>query len=1361
MHTPQTATTDRLHSNAFNFASFVQGGMDPRTGLYSLAINLPDVKANALTGPSLPLRLSYNPASRENLGFGEGWSLNLTRYAATIAGNFILSLHSGEAYRVTGSGSEPAMDERKLEHFHFYADGANQWRVVYHDGLVEYLQLFGDIAYPVRWEAPTGHGVNLNYGERDRLQSLTDDLGSEVLRITYNANLVTVNAYPANSLPAIFEMDLIAGEVREIRLPVEESARWAFSYQQRNGYRFVTQVRTPLGAWERLDYEDTGHPFPDNRDARLPRVTRHRVDPGRGQAEADTRYAYTANNFLGANSNISWADDGRDNLYKANPDYTYGSTASHYLAGAVKRVVERVYNSFHLLARERTTQGKSILEISTQYHVEPNKRFEDQPAYFQMPKREDRRWQNADGATRLEMRTTNYDRYGQLVEEVQANGVRTAITYYSAEGESEDCPADPYGFGRHLKSRTVHPAQPNAGAPELTTRYTYTALPVTTAARATGHCVLLRTETLVDNAEPDSALRTVTNEWLDQPDVPLQHGRLQQQTTQIGGFDTVQRFEYERKDSIWLPQSVLHATITLTGVADVTPLHDGEDPVSRKASHVTRVVNQEHSILTGQVLLERDDNDVEVRYQYDALQRVTQETFAPATEYEASRHYTYGLSAGEGGAAWQIEEDVQGVQLLTLADGLGRAVEQWRSEPGHGHHHANGRLTAPEGLQVFSAAYDALGQQTHETLFDNSAVGGALQAMTTTYDYDDWGQRCAEHGPDEVCRLQITDPVGNGQGPAITQWERSQDQTLSSAKRVTQLNLFEQPVTITRYLEQAGEAGSSTHYDELQCDYDGLGRKISESTAWRESSRRTTAFAYDAFDREVTRTLEGGSQVTRRYSPHSSEDLPIHIDLDGIVLGTQAFDGLDRMIRATTGGRLRSFTYEHSQTRPRLMVTPKNAQIAYTYQPRLGEAPIERRAEGQEQERYTYDNKTARLMACHMQDEQVLTRSYFTNGKPRQEDRRLDGIDYTMTYDYSVGERLLSYTDVNNEQQVHAYDPAGRLSRTVIGGDLSTDLEYDLLGRPKSIHTTDLTQGTTLTTRLAYDELGRETLRSFDYGDSVDTLEQAYDQADCIVRKTLRHEQTLLREERFEYDELGHLSSYTCEGPECPVDPYGNTVSSQVFICDALDNHLMVISTFSEAAARQAQDAYDRLREDKQILALLPGACLAEDTDIAEYRYDNHEDPAQLTSIVRNAPLTGYPREIKLCYDEDGNLLNDDAGRTLTYDALGRLVTVTGLEGETSSRYQYDPTDIISGRGEEGSNEHRFYRAGELATLVQGDHTTQIVRAGDHLVAERQSDTDEGRLRTSPTGGKGRKVDLKAPLPADAIADTADTTLRT
>ncbi|MDQ0127240.1 hypothetical protein J2W17_006245, partial [Pseudomonas lini] len=55
-----------VHSNAFNFLSFVQSGVDPRTGQYTVNLALPEIKANDLSGPVVPTSLSFNPYNTRN-----------------------------------------------------------------------------------------------------------------------------------------------------------------------------------------------------------------------------------------------------------------------------------------------------------------------------------------------------------------------------------------------------------------------------------------------------------------------------------------------------------------------------------------------------------------------------------------------------------------------------------------------------------------------------------------------------------------------------------------------------------------------------------------------------------------------------------------------------------------------------------------------------------------------------------------------------------------------------------------------------------------------------------------------------------------------------------------------------------------------------------------------------------------------------------------------------------------------------------------------------------------------------------------------------------------------------------------------
>ncbi|EGH65655.1 YD repeat-containing protein, partial [Pseudomonas syringae pv. actinidiae str. M302091] len=100
-------TSTSVHSNAFNFMSYLQSGVDPRTGQYTVSITLPEVKTNGLRGPTLPLVLSYNPLNVQDSGFGFGWNLQLSQYEP---GSQIVSLSSGETFKVQGiSGDQLLM----------------------------------------------------------------------------------------------------------------------------------------------------------------------------------------------------------------------------------------------------------------------------------------------------------------------------------------------------------------------------------------------------------------------------------------------------------------------------------------------------------------------------------------------------------------------------------------------------------------------------------------------------------------------------------------------------------------------------------------------------------------------------------------------------------------------------------------------------------------------------------------------------------------------------------------------------------------------------------------------------------------------------------------------------------------------------------------------------------------------------------------------------------------------------------------------------------------------------------------------------------------------------------------------------
>jgi RHS repeat-associated protein len=1272
------AASSEIHSNAFNFMSFMEGGVDPRTGLYTMSISLPGLQSNDLRGPELPLLLSYSPLNRFDTGYGVGWNLTLSQFTP---GDHMLTLSTGESYKVTGSGSTPDIAEKKLNTFNFEDLGGDTYRVAHINGMVEMLETRGSerIALPSRLYSPAGHSVSLEYESyqgKQCLKSISDAKG-ELLRISHpSLNLVEILIHPDAGDDAgssvLYQLNLIGGHVREIVLPTEEKASWRIDYETLRDVLCITEVKTPVGGIETVKYLDAGHGFPGNSGRKnLPRVTQHLTDPGFGQSVIEVNYTYSNNNFLGYGEAISWADDGLDNLYKVPTGYEYWTRSELTVDTRSVRVVTSTYNRFHLLTRQLTDQNGHIKTVDTEYYAEEVP-FGEQPAQFQMPKQVKTAW-TLGASKREETVLTEFDEYGNPTSETLANGVTTSYLYYPKEGDGgTGCPADPEGFVRNLQETKVTPsASGQAGAPVLATRYRYRALPPVDGG-ADKNWLAVADEALGEvQGNAFTALQSTTNLYIDSPDSVFNHGRLNQMSVELNGKKTTTDYTYEPSPvrSARLAANVQRTVETLTGF-------DGE----------VKTITLEHSLLNGEPLLTRDDNNVEILYTYDALNRVTSETVAPGVvDFEATRYYSYVLVAEGSPQAEQTLTDVKGVSVRTRVDGLNRVIYEEREAK-------DDETRAVDYRQTYEARHDALGNLVSETVYDWPLTDDAghpgwriedPKAFTTTFEYDDWGALRCQTGPDGIKRYEETDPIGTSEweGPVKRVWEEHPDTETSTGITETWLNLFEKP---TRILRRAAKGDNATTVIN-QYLYDGLGRSVEEADA----RGAQTLYRYDVFDRLIETTLPLGAKVTRAFVDHSGEELPVEISVDGVVLGTQTFDGLSRKTASVTGGRKQTFNYLAGQLQPESVVTANGQQIKYEYKPVLSEEPTRRvlpdiASDGTPrvvEASYEYDKKNARLLKCTEKDIS-LSRDYFTTGELKSE-QRTQGADtpFDMQYRYSLEGRLLTFTDVLGQVQTHDYDDAGRLTATVLG-TTTAQFTYDGLGRIKTIVTTDSASKQHVGIALDYDEFGRETKRTFDLNGTEQTLSQVYDDKDALVQKTLREGSQVLRDEAYAYDLRGRLIEYTCAGSQPPTDPYGQLICAQTFEYDALDN-LTLVKTGSNAAT---------------------------------YLYETPGDPTQLTRVTNTD--AAYPPQIVLEYDADGNLIADEAGRTLEYDALGRLLSVSSRDGGDPGHYRFDPLDTLASTADGGSTEQRFYQTGDLANTIKDGKGTTFLRGGGVLLGE-------------------------------------------
>ena len=1268
-----------VHSNAFNFMSHLAGGVDSRTGLYTYSANLRSITGNDQLGPQFEVLLHYSPLSVSDSGYGKGWNLRTTEFDPARERR-IISLASGETFKADGRAGthQLTMSEKKIDTFHLYEDVIDsQWRVVHRNLQVEILEKkgIGDKAraVPTRIFSPQGHWLNLEYGtyaDFPMLTKITDMRGATLLEVVRNGNQVKLTL-PTDTGSAVYTMVLGAdNRVDRIELPTENLASWRFTYSRVRNVDCISTVRTPTDGFEAITYGDGGHLFPIGSGLEpFPRVTRHVMHPGYGQPAIDTRYTYSGNghNFLGGNITLDWINDGLDNLFRQVIDYDYATTETLWVEEKPVRSTVREFNKFHLLTGETTYVGEElnggqtevignqVKEVKTQYNLKPGL-FKEQPNYCQLVHGMDTLWWlKSNPATSFKQsETSTYDDHGNLKTHTAVTGIEEVYEWYGAQVPG--FPGHEEGFVAYLKQKTQKPAAGHPGtAPEQTTHYTYQQLPTLTSAQAQTqqrYWLEVEAETYT-SGDSSKATHNAFAQAVDETVVegePLQHGRLLSQQTRFPNPLKGKPNQADTLDTL-IEHTYTFETLSWERAKASGPLAKGSMQVLQDKQLLTgydttsKEVRVQASLATGETVLNRDDTNTEIMTVWDALLRVEREIVSPGKDEEALRRYEYQLSDAEGVQATQAQYDVKGVMTVAYFDGANRTVREEREDPDQG-------LKKGTTKPIYTASFDAWGRPLEETEVD--WLKDRDLHLNSQYRYDDWGEQLCVIGPDGVAEFAQTNPIGDGKtGPIKREWrQRLLDDTgneLDNGAKTgvteTLLNRFDLPVQVRRWVKKNPSDEEETELkSEVLTEYDGHGRKHREvSGLGNEDEKQVEKFTYDGFDRLLAHELREGEVVYRTFAAHSDKDLPITIRVNELeLLGEQHFNGLDLMDWSITGGRRQEYHYKAGELKPSKVITPMG-EIDYEYRPYLTEEPVLRMLSGKKAN-YVFDNQNARLQSCEEGDVQAFTRTYYSTGEVRVETRG----EYDMEYGYSYRGRMESYRDVLKQTQVNGYDRVGRLDVTTLGA-LSCTFQYDDLGRTESYATTDASgEGVnTLKTTLLYDDLERECARTFTFSQSPEqVLTQAYDDFDRITERTLSEGTKELRKETYRYDTRGRLTTYTCEGELCPVDPYGKQIASQVFRFDPVDNIRQVLTRFEGGQ------------------------------NLATYHFENTADPAQLSRITNNFGEP-YPAEIKLEYDGNGNLISDDAGRRLEYDALNRLIKVTDPE-KGECLYGYDPQNILS-----------------------------------------------------------------------------------
>ncbi|WP_130903382.1 RHS repeat-associated core domain-containing protein [Pseudomonas sp. Sample_22] len=950
---------------------------------------------------------------------------------------------------------------------------------------------------------------------------------------------------------------------------------------------------------------------------------------------------------------------------------------------------------------EETTQYSSdpqkhtYQRTETEYYIDPMLEFKAQKPYCQLPKKVTQTWRHLSATLprHEETVTTTYDDFGNLLTQVNANGVTETSEWYPAKGEKDAdgnvlCPADPQGFVRNLKSKTVTPAESRYGkAPTLQTRYTYTAQK---GLAGSGPWLALRDETLAQTVDglAHQELRRITHEYIDNLADPRQHGLISRVLQTLHGRAdtlTTTQYRYSIANNTRAGALVMRTESELIGFDDYSNAPD--QPGIMKA--VRKVITQEHSLLSGHKLLAQDDNDARIAYVYDRLGRVIEEIVAPdSDDYKASRLYTYALTnGGVGQKASQRAKDVKGVETVTWLDGHNRVIEVERQD-------VDALGGDPQAFrQTYKATYNNLGQLTSETNIDWE--GAVDRPLTSHYHYDDWGEQYKVIGADGVAHVTEINPPTQ----TLCTWTES---TLAPVKvrgkSRTTLNRFGKEDKI-----EALDAQDKV-VSERQYLYDGLGNCVEQINEMGESTR----FEFDLFSRIQATTLPDYTEIRRAYATHSAGELPIDLEVVvnevAVSVGNQTYDGLDRRTALKVGPRVQAFEYQGGQSQVWKTTTASKKQITYEYKPGLVGTPVGSIAPD-EQSSFNYDKQDAQLtLSQNTQGEHTF--AYSSTGQLLKElwKEKRSGKQWETNYTHTLSGRPLTRLDANGLLCTYSYDDKGRI-KNVTQGQLLATFEYDNLGQVNLITTRNKHTDQTLRTTLTFDDQGREVTRLMELdGHPKQTISQTYrDDSKLRTRHLQVDEQTELLE-TFDYDQRGRMVEYRCEGPALPQDRYKNAIKEQLFEFDALDNVTGVYTLFADGTRDDALSFF------------------------------SPSDRCQLVEVTHTHP--DYPASCTLDYDEDGNLLHDENGQALHYDSQGRLLRVTDADGKIVSQYRYDAHNHLLGVTQGSQAETlRFYQDDRLSRTEQGSRKIDYLYLGDQPLGQQEQD-DPAQTLLLLTDGK-------------------------
>ncbi|MBC3502958.1 RHS repeat-associated core domain-containing protein [Pseudomonas sp. SWRI59] len=765
----------------------------------------------------------------------------------------------------------------------------------------------------------------------------------------------------------------------------------------------------------------------------------------------------------------------------------------------------------------------------------------------------------------------------------------------------------------------------------------------------------------------------------------------------------------------WYKDNTARQTRKVTQVTDVdaaagtvasksaTPLQYGNLNLTATLSHQIR------SARSGRVLRETEQDDLGrpatmLYYRYDARDRSV-----------ASSTYGWdetGFMAGEVSEAplatlsveWSETSNGTSVRTVgpdgrsgrTFFDGLQRPVRRELQRLAGDDHCASNYVCLEE------IAYGADGEVQHQCVFDYLPGGLCLrnegaslpdnlqgwfwqsETRTLTRDADE-----SEILTTEVLTGNLSKGVLHGQ-------------------HTTQHNHNDGQVSITQLLKRRRDTSAHlsstgrTHVDK----HNARGQRIeSTETVIIDNAEvaRKWAYAYDELGRRIQITTPDNTVLKWTYQGLS--ETPVSVSLKPqkgteqqlghqTLLGSSHHSG--EIASRTVGGPTSSLTYSQEGARykrpdgTRLWSEPNedgDAQCWYT--DRAGkDVSVPKTLVAS----FAYNDITRTLYTERPEAaEQVQSRVLSDCTLPLlmgavQSNRWVRGGHQQQCYQQSLRGDVSAIRHANGMSTRAWQDGWNRRSR-VRRGRLEYRYRYGTLGEIEQLTVQDLRSGRGMTVSMAYDDLSRETQRTYRLDGVIKSrYVQSWSLSGQLLSKTWYRnaEQTATRTETYTYHSLrNELECWCVEAKEgyAIEDAHARSLKQQRYSYDALGNLVSCTTTFSDNK-----------------------------TETRSYKYTDASQPTRRTHATVTQADASEEQAVLSC-DANGNLSENALGQTLTYTQSGQLRSVSAA-GSTLATYEYDELGRLAAQWDETGKQRRVlqYSDHQLCGEVWLDAEGSVLR---------------------------------------------------